>query len=527
MKNSARPSLVRNTVYTGLGRVASLIAGFCLSPFILVKLGDRAFGYWVLAFAVGHHLSVFLNFGAGHALIYRIAQLRAQEDHDAVYRALGGYLLISTVCCLPTFLILIGLTPLFAPWLGLKSSFLWFGGHDFGLELILCAAAAVFLRPFTLAWDLILQGCERFDDSGKLAIVRALLWTMTVLVLLQNGLGARGLLLGEALLLILLSIPGTYLAWRSLPGRPRICWPEKSELKSQLQYGFGIYVSLVTDLLNSQSDKLILGGSLSVVTVKAYELGQKITLPGRLALTMLGQVVVPSVPNVLANRGEEGVKKLHAVGQKVMVLVSSFFFAFLMSSAPSFLRAWLGPSAVDGQTIDSLRFLALACFLSLLTELSVQIARGLGRLSTEIKASLVFSLLGLIVRASMLSIWGLRGLLMGTVLTTFLTSLYLLKGFTKVIGYELWSHLRESTLRPVLVAIMAGLSVYTLESMMVLPVTRSFLGSRTPHLLRLCCDGLCFSVVASLASCFFAIIDDDMKAILRQLKQLMTSFRGN
>ncbi|MDF1660791.1 MAG: lipopolysaccharide biosynthesis protein [Planctomycetota bacterium] len=519
--------LVRNTLYTGLGRGASLIVGFCLSPYILNTLGTRAFGFWVLAFAVGYHLSIILHFGSSLGLIYKIAEFRAKGDEQAVYRSLGAYIILSLISFILTVLAFLALTPLIAPWLGLENNFLWNGEERFGLELIVCAAASTFARPLTLAWELILQGCERFDWSGKMAIMRAIGWAAIVILLLQNNFGARALLLGEAFLLCLLAVPGSIMAWRALPGSGwKIRWPSWEEFKSQGRYGLGVYVSLVTDLLNSHSDKLVLGGQLSSVHVKAYELGQKITLPGRLALSMIGQVVVPSVPSVLAKMGQDGLEKLHRIGQKGMILCSALFFGFLICAAPTFLKTWLGPGAVDDLTILALRCLGLSSFLALHSEVSVQMARGLGRLRTEIRATLIFSIIGFILRFLCLYFWDLQGLLWGTVGTSLISSGYLLFAFAGILNYSPWSHIRDCSLKPIFIAVVAGLSVLVLDSFLTIPQSYSFFGRRTPYLLTLTCEALCFGASAAVCGVLLGIIDDDMKTVARQFRSILARMGG-
>lgn len=519
--------LVRNTLYTGLGRGASLIVGFCLSPYILNTLGTRAFGYWVLAFAVGHHFSIIFHFGASLSLIYKIAEFRAKGDHQAIFRSLGAYFLLSFFSVILSLAAFFALTPFIAPWLGLEPSFLWDGQDQFGLELIVCAAASTFVRPVALAWDLALQGCERFDSSGKMAILRALGWAAIVIHLLQNNYGARGLLLGEALLLVVLAIPGTVMAWRALPGSGwKIRWPSWTEFRDQGRYGLGVYVSLMTDLLNSHSDKLVLGGQLSSVHVKAYELGQKISLPGRMALSMIGQVLVPSVPSVLAKMGQDGLERLHRIGQKGMILCSALFFGFLICAAPTFLKTWLGPIAVDDLTVLALRCLGLSSFLALHSEVSIQMARGLGRLKTEIRATLIFSVVGLILRFICLYHWDLPGLLWGTVGTSLISSAYLLFAFASILNYSPWPHIRDCTAKPILIAFVAGLSVLILDSFLTIPSSYSFFGRRTPYLLTLACQALCFGASASVCGVLLGIIDDDMKTVARQFRSILARMGG-
>lgn len=510
--------LLRNSIYTAIGRVAGLVVGILVSPLLLESLGERHFGLWVLAYAVGHHLNVLSELGSGTALTLAVSRGRATGDTERIRRSLGCHLLWLGIANLGVLLVAALILVPTARALELAPDFHWrLDDPTLGLELLVLAIAGAILRPFGLAFDNLLQGCERFDLHGRLAILRAALWLGLSVAAVKLGLGARGLLLADMAVVLVLTLPGTWLALRELGvSAPSI--PTRAELTAHLRYGFGVYIPLVTELLSSQTDKLIVGGALGPVLTKSYEFGQKVTLPARSALVILSQVLFPRVPGLIAEQGMEGLGRLHERAQRALALVSAGSFAVLAGLAPTALAAWLGPARVDEPMVLALRLLALAYVLNLAGAVPIQLARGLDRLRVEIRAALLFAVVGLILRIGLMAGFGFHGLLVGTALSALGLFVYQLFAFAPVLGYAPLDHLRRTTLPGFIAAVVAGGLAYSLDlGLEVLgPIgAPAVLGSRGPALVRLILVSTAILLLAGPVITTFGLVDDD---ILRRLR---------
>jgi O-antigen/teichoic acid export membrane protein len=67
----------------GLG--TNLVVGFLLSPFILHRLGDDAFGLWVLVFSLTGYYGLF-DFGIRSSIVRYVAQFKATGEKDSLNR---------------------------------------------------------------------------------------------------------------------------------------------------------------------------------------------------------------------------------------------------------------------------------------------------------------------------------------------------------------------------------------------------------------------------------------------------------
>src|SRR3954471_13427450 len=78
----------------------NVLVGIFLSPYILHRLGDDAFGLWILIFSVTGYYGLF-DLGIRSSIVRYIAKYSATDSRDELYRlvntAMCGYSIIATV----------------------------------------------------------------------------------------------------------------------------------------------------------------------------------------------------------------------------------------------------------------------------------------------------------------------------------------------------------------------------------------------------------------------------------------------
>ena len=74
---------MKNVLWSWLGVATSIVTGFWLSPFIIRKLGDEAFGIWSLVFAFLEYYWL-LDLGFRSATLKYAAHYRATGEDDKV-----------------------------------------------------------------------------------------------------------------------------------------------------------------------------------------------------------------------------------------------------------------------------------------------------------------------------------------------------------------------------------------------------------------------------------------------------------
>ena len=63
----------------------NVVLGFFLSPFILHRLGDAAFGIWVLIFSITGYYGIF-DLGIRSSVVRYIAKFTAVDDKEGLAR---------------------------------------------------------------------------------------------------------------------------------------------------------------------------------------------------------------------------------------------------------------------------------------------------------------------------------------------------------------------------------------------------------------------------------------------------------
>ena len=92
--------IARNVLFNWFGTIANMAVGFFLSPFILHRLGNVAYGVWVLAVSVVAYLGL-LDLGMQSSVLRFVSKGHTRQDHqgasDAVSAALWVRLQISAL----------------------------------------------------------------------------------------------------------------------------------------------------------------------------------------------------------------------------------------------------------------------------------------------------------------------------------------------------------------------------------------------------------------------------------------------
>src|SRR6266581_5287290 len=92
--------IARNVLFNWLSTIANMAVGFFFAPFILHRLGDIAYGVWVLAISVMAYLGL-LDLGIQSSVLRFVSKGHTKGDHrgasDAISAALWVRLQISAL----------------------------------------------------------------------------------------------------------------------------------------------------------------------------------------------------------------------------------------------------------------------------------------------------------------------------------------------------------------------------------------------------------------------------------------------
>src|ERR1700680_22051 len=89
MRKHEKTQILKNVGSSWSALGINVIVGIFLSPFILHRLGDTAFGIWVLIFSVTGYYGIF-DFGIRSSIIRYVSKYTATQDIEEVNRLINS-----------------------------------------------------------------------------------------------------------------------------------------------------------------------------------------------------------------------------------------------------------------------------------------------------------------------------------------------------------------------------------------------------------------------------------------------------
>src|SRR5256885_10679314 len=106
MKKVEKLEILKNVGSSWFALGINVLVGIFLSPYILHRLGDEAFGLWVLIFSLTGYYGLF-DLGIRSSIVRYVAKYSAVNDQDQLNKlvntAMFAYGAIALVCLALTF----------------------------------------------------------------------------------------------------------------------------------------------------------------------------------------------------------------------------------------------------------------------------------------------------------------------------------------------------------------------------------------------------------------------------------------
>src|SRR5579859_5474172 len=83
MRKREKREIIKNVGSSWFALGVNILVGVFLSPFILHRLGDAAFGIWVLIFSITGYYGLF-DFGVRSSIVRYVSKYTATQDKEEV-----------------------------------------------------------------------------------------------------------------------------------------------------------------------------------------------------------------------------------------------------------------------------------------------------------------------------------------------------------------------------------------------------------------------------------------------------------
>jgi O-antigen/teichoic acid export membrane protein len=418
--------LFKNTAAQSASLLTAYLFSLLIAPVMLSRLGLANFGVWAVTGAMATYLGL-ADFGITRSLSRFVALYDVQGERRAISECVGlGLLAVTGVSAIAVAVALLT-PPLLAGSLHVISV-----GE---LRLVLLCSVAIFsftsYRRVLNAVDIGLRRMVPPNVASVFTNVVNFAFSLAAL-LVHPTLVTYGVANAASYLIgIGAAIVSVRHVWGSIP----LAWPSRARAREVAGFGIKAQVHGLADLVNLQTDKIILAFAVGVRATASYEIAARVVLAVRSIGLLTISAMIPTVTAYIAQHGRDVLPRLYRRYTRITVALAFPVFAIACITAPFLLKAWLGevPERATGVVV----LLTLAYLVNLSCEVGMNIATGDGRPGLVASNSILVAALNVALTVTLAPLLGFWGVLAGTVIALSLGSALFVLRFHRAYGLPL------------------------------------------------------------------------------------------
>jgi O-antigen/teichoic acid export membrane protein len=439
-----RLEVIKNVGSSWFSLGVNILVGIFLSPFILHRLGDTAFGIWVLIFSVTGYYGLF-DLGIRSSVIRYVSTYTATNDTQnlaklintslATYTAIGSVAMMVTLVCSLFVDRLFRIPPEFL------TTARW---------LFMMVGAAVALGFPTGVFGGILEGLQRFYFVNLTNLISTLLRAALIVLALSHGYGLLTVALITISLPILSSFVRAGIVLRVLPIRFGWRYVDRGAFREIANYSAVSFILMIAYKLRFKTDEIVIGTFMSVTAITYFSIGDRLLDYASEVVSSLAQIFVPMSGQSDAKGDTDRLRKILVAGNRACAMIIFPITAVLIILGRSVIEAWVGARYVSA-SYPVLLVLVIPMTCSLAQAASPRILYGMAKHQSLAWVTLMESIANLILSIVLIRPFGIVGDAAGTAIPLLCTTLYFMpRHLCRLLGIRVRTFLREAYSLPVI-----------------------------------------------------------------------------
>jgi O-antigen/teichoic acid export membrane protein len=443
----SKRQIIKNVGASWFSLGVSVLVGIFLSPFILHRLGDTAFGIWVLIFSITGYYGLF-DLGIRSSVIRYVSTYTATNNNDGLAKlintSLATYTAIGAVAMALTLVGSLFVDSLFHIPADFLTTARW---------LFLMVGAAVAVGFPAGIFGGILEGMQRFYFVNLTNLVATLLRAVLIVLALKHGYGLLTVALITVLLPILGSLVRAVIVLRILPLHFGWKYVDRSALREIANYSAITFILMIAYKLRFKTDEIVIGTFLSVTAITYFSIGDRLLDYASEVVSSLAQIFVPMSGQSDARGDTKQLRKILIAGNRACALVIFPMTSVLAILGKSVIEAWVGARYVAA-SYPVLLVLLFPMTFSLAQAASPRILYGMARHKPLAWVSLMESIANLILSIVLIRPFGIVGDAAGTAIPLTCTTLYFMpRHLCRLLNVPIGAFLREAYTLPLLLCV--------------------------------------------------------------------------
>jgi O-antigen/teichoic acid export membrane protein len=460
MQRPAKVEILKNVGSSWFALGVNILVGLFLSPYILHRLGDAAFGLWILIFSVTGYYGLF-DLGIRSSVIRYVARYSATQEREQlnclINTATLSYGAIGLVTLLVTFIGAAYVDALFHVPAEFLTTARW---------LFLMIGSAVALGFPLAVFGGILEGLQRFYLLNFSSVVSTLVRAGLIVFFLHRGYGLLTVALITVALPLLAGAVNGIMVFVILPLRLdfRI---DRASAALMANYSATTFLIIVAQRLRFKTDAMVIGAFLSTAAITYFTIGSRLVDYAGDVVSSLAQIFVPMSSESEAKGDLAGLRKLLLAGNRACALIMFPIAAILVVLGKSIIEAWVGARYVAA-SYPVMLVLLVPSTLMLAQSSSSRILFGMNRHRTWAWIVLGEGVVNLILSIALVRPYGIMGEALGTAIPLFCTMVFLLpRQLCMLLKVRLLTYAREAFLLPAVLCMPLTLTLLLLRQLAI------------------------------------------------------------
>jgi O-antigen/teichoic acid export membrane protein len=454
----------RNVLSNWVALGIVIVVGFFLSPFLVHRLGNSAYGMWMLVGSMAGYLQM-LDLGVRSSLTHYVTGFHSKQEHAGASRAASSALVIFMG---------LGIIAVSAALAAAAHASKWFQIPEADQ---LTFAIVVSLAGLNVALVLIrgvygglLSSLQQFVLNNTIDIAATLLFAASAVAIVLAG---GGIIALASLQLLVTGASGTaYLVscskvYPKLRVSVGLC--DRQSLRMIFQFSVYAFLMNICRQIIFYTDALVIGAFISVQAVTFYAIGSNLVNYAR-SVTSGISTTMPSKARALQAIGDmDSVKRALLNGVRFGSLtIFPIALTFLLRGR-SFIELWMGPSyaRLSG---DVLSILSLALLFGASSQVVNSTFIGLGMRRSLVPAAIAEALANLGMSIGLIRYFGIQGVAWGTTIPHLMvTFLFWPLYVSRTLKVCIWQYFQTAWLRPGIAAMPFVIASWGIERMWPAP----------------------------------------------------------
>ncbi|MGD0482869.1 MAG: oligosaccharide flippase family protein [Terracidiphilus sp.] len=411
--------IARSVLSNWFAIAAGMAVGFFLSPFLVHRLGNVAYGVWVLAISSVSYFGL-LDLGLRNSVTMFVAKGHTTGDHEAASQVLSAALwvriqiaaLVMVLCgvLVVVFPVIFKITPAMATDARVVVLLM-------GLNFAIYMSIGVFGG--------ILSALNRYDLYTLVVLTQLTLRVIGVVTVVRAGYGIVAIAWCELAAGTVGYILFAYVARRIYPElKIRLKKPSGEVLKRIWSYSAYVFLLMVAIQLVYQTDNLVVGAFVSASAVTFYSIGNSLCRYTQQLVGAMTATFTPAASTFDAAGDTSSLRALYYNGTRATMAVSLPILITLIFRGDNFIGVWMGPqySRTSGTV---LAILATALLFSLQNTPATSIAFGIEKHKTIAMWAIAEAIANLTLSIVLARNIGIYGVAIGTLVPSLAVNLLL------------------------------------------------------------------------------------------------------